>query len=618
MHSASDAFRHQIGRYKFLNQIVKLLAPKLTVRPTPAALRQRLMDLLLVWSVKHPHLPKFRTVYDTLRKQHVEHTPPSDHSVAERVRTNRAPGHERTVFDAIPRELLHSQDPADVQTAKLLIQQALDREQRQLMLRQQHRAEVAQATAVATLLGEMLTAVEQRDGTGQRSADDGLMLAELYEQCRSLQISVAAFAANESRDSAVVAPDQPGEVTEEPQSSSEMGELRVSYIYLLKHLFSFIASVCHSAELLLVNDALQTVIQRYTTVVLDDDPLGAAPPTPAPLTRQPQASMISNTDLLTAIMDDKPLSDNILALTTLPNPEAAEPQFDDIGSLDDIFTSNRAATQSMATDDLLFVGSGAAAAGGADSSVVLLSPTTRTATDEPLKPKRVADVKKTAKLVSELDMFGLESVITGLKNNLAVSQSEKIATVEMEASNDAESLVLDRSLSVEEKDPVDNTLLMPATTSEPTSVSAITPLAQLHVNLATIRPATLVPARIVHDDPAGLKVVLHFALDRPRPDVSVCVLTCTNQSPLPVHGLRIDASASRPCKLRLLEASGSALAGCKPFRPPSDDVTQLLLVANADGAGEWDMTCILSYHLGDDPDQTKELICVKGLKAIVE
>lgn len=239
MHAADDPFRHQIGRYKFLNQIVKLLAPKLSVRPAPAAVRQRLMDLLLVWSARYAYLPKFRTVYDTLRRQHVDHQPPSDHRVAERVCAQRAPGHERTVFDAIPRELLLSRDPADVQTAKLLIQQALEREQRELALRQQHRAELAQAAAVAQLLGEMLAADGQRDAATERSADDESMLRELYEQCRSLQISVAAFAASEhggdaggdaATAAAVVAGG--GEVADEAQTRSDMGELGLSYTIL--------------------------------------------------------------------------------------------------------------------------------------------------------------------------------------------------------------------------------------------------------------------------------------------------------------------------------------------------------------------------------------------------
>lgn len=377
--------------------------------------------------------------------------------------------------------------------------------------------------------------------------------------------------------------------------------------------------------MLRVNDALQTTIQRYTTVVLEGHqprPAAAAAAAPTPATSRPQPAAFSNTDLLTAFMDDQPLSDSILALAAMPKPEPPPQRgtaFDDIGALDDIFSnrvsaSRTAPTPSSATDELLLAESDAAVA-----ATSLLSPTSQ-ATDAvvvaPPTHKRTVDDKQPAKPVSELDMFGLESVITGLKNNLVNSQPEKVAA-EVETTN---SIVVVLEPGKEDNSRAESPI---AVTAEPPQTAidqtpALTPLAQLHVDLAAIRPAPLVPARIVHDDPAGLKVVLHFALDRPRPDVSVCVLTCTNQSALPVHGLRLDASASRPCRVRQLEASGTALPACKPFRPPADDVTQLLLVAHADGARDWDMTCILSYHLGGDPDQMRESISVRGLRSMAE
>lgn len=242
------------------------------------------------------------------------------------------------------------------------------------------------------------------------------------------------------------------------------------------------------------------------------------------------------------------------------------------------------------------------------------------------KTKICSSLEKPVKPLSELDMFGLESVITGLKNHL-VNNSDKhdienaavnndietFAKISVETVDNAEPNLSSSSLSDIADDATTAPSPLPAA---PLAVSLTTPLAELHVDLATIQPATH-PPRIVLDDTHGLKVVLHFARDRPRPDCSVCVLTVTNQAGLPVRDLRIDASVSKPCKLRLLAASGLALPACRPFKPPTEDITQLLLVANSTDQ-PYDLLCILSYYLGNDPDQCKESISVQALPAFVQ
>lgn len=71
----------------------------------------------------------------------------------------------------------------------------------------------------------------------------------------------------------------------------------------------------------------------------------------------------------------------------------------------------------------------------------------------------------------------------------------------------------------------------------------------------------------------------------------------------------------QPNKLRLLNASGNSLPGCKPFKPPSDDITQVLLILNKEKS-PFSLTCIVSYCLENEPDPIKESITVTGLPYI--
>lgn len=69
--------------------------------------------------------------------------------------------------------------------------------------------------------------------------------------------------------------------------------------------------------------------------------------------------------------------------------------------------------------------------------------------------------------------------------------------------------------------------------------------------------------------------------------------------------------------MRLLAASGRELPRKKPFRPPTEDITQVLLVAHKSAAAAAvpppRITCIVSYVLGDDPDPIKECVTIDDL-----
>lgn len=69
----------------------------------------------------------------------------------------------------------------------------------------------------------------------------------------------------------------------------------------------------------------------------------------------------------------------------------------------------------------------------------------------------------------------------------------------------------------------------------------------------------------------------------------------------------------QPNKLHLQKPSGHELPGIKPFRPPTEDITQILLISNAESKKLLKIVCIISYNLGDDPDMVKEFLEINDL-----
>lgn len=194
MNDSNELFRSNIGRFQFLNEIVKLISPNHATCPPPIAIRDRLMDLLLIWTFQYPQLSKIKEAYAMLRKQGIPHTPVQDHRLESRlvveVETKKRPLNANTLFDEIPKHLLTSTNPADVQAAKLMIEKALEREKRQEEVRLKYAAELKEAAEVATFLAELLDAYE----SGESSHNESTLITEIYDQCRTKQITVSTYA----------------------------------------------------------------------------------------------------------------------------------------------------------------------------------------------------------------------------------------------------------------------------------------------------------------------------------------------------------------------------------------------------------------------------------------
>jgi ADP-ribosylation factor-binding protein GGA len=88
-----------------------------------------------------------------------------------------------------------------------------------------------------------------------------------------------------------------------------------------------------------------------------------------------------------------------------------------------------------------------------------------------------------------------------------------------------------------------------------------------------------------------------------------------NQGPAAIYNFQFDASVTKPCKLRVLEASGYDLPGVKPFKAPTETINQVLLLLNPTQQPV-NMIAILTYNIENDDDPEKMSIEVKDIPFI--
>lgn len=124
MKKCGPSFQSEVGKFRFLNEMIKLVSPKYLGSQTPLLVRVKVLDLLQVWTEDYPRETKIREAYDMLKKQGVVDATSVTQKPIENVVTR--PSKMNSIFDNDERsrllqKLLQSKNPDDLQAANRLI-----------------------------------------------------------------------------------------------------------------------------------------------------------------------------------------------------------------------------------------------------------------------------------------------------------------------------------------------------------------------------------------------------------------------------------------------------------------------------------------------------------------
>ncbi|XP_049539790.1 ADP-ribosylation factor-binding protein GGA1 [Anopheles darlingi] len=668
MESLGREFRSEINKFRFLNELIKMVSKKYNGEQTPREVSERILNILLTWTNKYEpcECDKIQEAYTLLASQGIQHRSQQNVIIrnpggaGSQLRSTAA-GDDRSNQSTDKREqklrqLISSGKREDFEKANLLIQNFCRDEERRTQMKSRRLSELQKVAENTKLLDEMLDQYRGGGGGGgageSSSSDEELaILNEIYESCESAQPTIVRLA-------------------EETQHCEEMIE-----------------------KIFEVNDALNQVLDKYRIKVLNQRPdvhgtageplLSALPPSVG------YVPNIVGPDTLDCLFDVSDANGTagldrgaMGANRAAPTSSSDRTNYKDI--LSDIFTASAtdgagtvkpltsitnapnilmpetvlAANRSSASatnvkDHLLEInsllgGSNNQHQQGVGVGVVLPQnarimpgkpvPSVDTSNQRPASVgsngittanKNGGTTGVAGAAAAAAPPFGkaipeLDSIITGMKATLlsppSVSSSSTNVKIDPE-SRAVESNEQPALQPTEEDDPILVAPTQPAAvppTNAPQQQQPAKPelkaLADIVIDLDAITPSKE-PSRTVLDDKEGLQITLNFAADHPRPDVTVIVISTINQGRTGIPSFQFDASVRKPCKLRLLPPSGTSLPGTKPFRPPADGIMQVLLLANPSGEPV-DVTCILTYLVGDDPDPIKESIVMQAVPSV--
>lgn len=71
MRRCGPLFHMEVGKFRFLNEMIKLVSPKYLANRTSSPVKNKVLQLLHSWTSEYPREVKIKEAYDMLRKQGV-------------------------------------------------------------------------------------------------------------------------------------------------------------------------------------------------------------------------------------------------------------------------------------------------------------------------------------------------------------------------------------------------------------------------------------------------------------------------------------------------------------------------------------------------------------------
>ncbi|XP_059052164.1 ADP-ribosylation factor-binding protein GGA3 [Achroia grisella] len=592
-------FHAEIGKFRFLNEMIKLVSPKYFADRTAPKVRTRVLQLLHAWSIEFPNESKFKVAYDMLKNQGVVKEtppplPPEDAAPLPRIRARNATFEDEEKSKLL-KKLLQSKKPEDLQHANRLIKTMVREDERRSEVNSRLAQEVSAALDSAGLLRDML------DHAWNASPDELQLIHELHESCLNLRPALRRLAASDTKadnmSDLLHAIDLLDEVTGRYNSF-------ISYVIGKNGATAVSASAPESSSQSLLDFAGASVYKNTEQEPKNDiaknnviDELGdifstqsssrniAEPLKPVNLISSDDVDLLVEKDSKSEGWNELDSIGEQLMKQSLPNNAKRLDGFNSKPSkkipMNALEKSPKHGTE-IATNDAML-----------DLDFFTKKPEVKPI--PPSQSPKVVTVNDDVMVDISIDVNSSSNNV--INNNLKKDNSiDNILNISLSLDNDAKCDNVETP--VRNKDDNSSTESDKKDNVENNKTSDVKSLSDINVTLHSVQPST-VPSFTAFEEKGGITVVLHYCKDKPRPDVNVIVISTTSKNKSPIVDYKFQAVVPKGCKVRLLTPSATSLPAYNPFLPPPA-LTQVMLIARPSSFPEIDMKFVLTYTCDDE------------------
>ncbi|XP_063972717.1 ADP-ribosylation factor-binding protein GGA3 isoform X2 [Diachasmimorpha longicaudata] len=528
-------FHSEVGKFRFLNEMIKLVSPKYLGTKTPAPVREKVLSLLHNWKQEYPRETKIKEAFEMLRSQGVVKTPqnhPNSQTKPPRV-GNALFEDEETA--KLLQELLQSKDPFELQLANNLIKSIVKDDEKRIQQKSQRNLELESVHNNVKLLSEML----DNYNPSQPNPDDVDLMKELHQTCQRLKPTLLRLA-------------------EETQDNDDI-----------------------LSDVLTANDELSHVFDKFNSTFTQSNESNANGislldlDTPADTsTSSRNCLLLNDNQRSTGPSDIEILGDIFNAISTTPSATEVSPNnFDSL--MDNLNVLQPVSVQKAKCDP------------GEKIPGVKVD----------AKAKALEELNEMGKIMLQESLLENSRMMKSLVDEFEGSPGDKgVLRVGDKNKNKSQTILMGQGAGAEEEkkngsgnvnwedDGEDDKMVLGeqngktgAVIDEVVEVD-IKPLGELHVTLSDVKPSKVPPVTVI-DNKNEISVILHFADGGPRKDVTVVVVTTVSKNCKALRDYLFQAVVPKSCKCRLQPPSGVELPGFNVFLPPAA-ITQIMMIAN--------------------------------------
>ncbi|XP_067415552.1 ADP-ribosylation factor-binding protein GGA1 isoform X2 [Emydura macquarii macquarii] len=522
MKNCGKRFHDEVGKFRFLNELIKVVSPKYLGGRTPEKVKSKILELMYSWTLGLPHEVKITEAYQMLKKQGIVKCDPKLPDDAPFPLPPPRP--KNIIFDDEEKSkmlarLLKSSHPEDLRAANKLIKEMVQEDQKRMEKISKRVNTMEEVNNNVKLLTEMVTNYSKGETT--ESNED--LMKELYQRCERMRPMLFRLASDtEDNDEAL---------------GSTSALLDLSGLDMLATSPSYPALPTLSG-----GSVLPVPDQASSVSLLDDELMSLGLNDPAPTAAQG----MDNSGWNNFQESSEPSIPSIPAASALKAEAGA--------------SASGPSSVTSGLDDLDLLG-----------KTLLqqsLPPESQQVRWEKQPPPRL-----TLRDLQNKTSCGASGTATTSAPSLLRTVSPSPAAALPPPLEQPAPATLPRATPTPAR-----AVLPPLGLPTPTSPQEIS-LANITVPLESIKPSSILPVTVY--DQHGFRVLFHFARDSlpERPDVLVVVISMLSTAPLPIRNIVFQSAVPKVMKVKLQPPSGTELPAFNPIVHPTA-ITQVLLLAN--------------------------------------
>uniref|UniRef100_G3NWL4 Golgi associated, gamma adaptin ear containing, ARF binding protein 1 n=1 Tax=Gasterosteus aculeatus aculeatus TaxID=481459 RepID=G3NWL4_GASAC len=543
MKNCGKRFHSEVGKFRFLNELIKVVSPKYLGSRSPEPVKKKVLELIFSWTLGLPDEAKISDAYQMLKKQGIIKQDPE--LPPDKLLNLPPPRPKNAIFEdeeksKVLSRLLNSSHPDDLKAANKLIKEMVQEDQKRAEKVSKRVNAIQEVNESVSLLTQLL---QDYDGTADNQSNAELV-QDLYQRCEKMRPTLFRLASDtEDNDEALA---------EILQANDSLTQVINQYKQQVK------------GEMVNGNNTLNRTTGGGTAL-LDLSGLDTSPQSPPSFPEFPTPTdrlHIPLQEMGISLLDDELMSLGLSEGTHTNPPSQPEDStaWDSFQSSDSIDADIPAGPSLLLSPDPSHSQPLSSCSTPGNSALDELDLLGKTLMQQSLPPEGLQVKWDKQQCKPTLRDLQSKSGCNITPSPIPTFAAEHAAPLAVPQPGPAATL-LDTSPPRAETPPAEVTLT------------------DVFVPLESIKPSSLLPVTVF--DGHSLRVLFHFASDSPpsRPDVLVVIISMLSSAPVPVCKINFQTTAPKSMAVKLQPPSGTELPAFNPILPPAA-VTQILLLAN--------------------------------------